>query len=299
MQRLLALSAVACLLLAGRPSTSPAAATDVVVLVRASEAQGGVATRLGTQFAWPGALDRAPAARTRFGALAPRLVRINATTDGFPGLPLVMPAGITQGDWDFSNLDAIVNDIRGAGGQVVLDIAYAPQWMWDCATGTIRDPTLGEFAAYIARVVSYYNVGSFVAEDGRTIINPAGTANRIVYWELWNEPDQRTLGCPPMGNPNISPDQYVTMWNASVAAMLAIDPSIKLVGPSTSSAVTTTVPDYLPTLMSGAAHKPDVVSFHAYGGWDNSQTDRFLFDGDGGCCGLAGIESGVAQGQVI
>jgi hypothetical protein len=39
------------------------------------------------------------------------------------------------------------------------------------------------------------------------------------------------------------------------------------------------------------------VSFHAYGGWHNSQSDRFLFDGDGGCCGVAGIERGLAQVQ--
>jgi len=291
------LLSIACLVLAGLAVTRPGrAATEVVVSVRASAAEGELTTRLGTQFAWPGSLDRAAGSRVRFDDLAPPFVRINATTDGLPGLPLVMPAGVTQGDWSFTNLDAIVNDARGAGAQVVLDIAYAPQWMWDCSTGAIRDASFAEFAAYMRRVVSYYNVGSFVAEDGSTITNPAGTGNRIGYWELWNEPDQRTLGCPPNGNPNISPDQYVAMWNVTVPAMLAVDPGIKLIGPATSSAVPN-LPGYLPALIANATRKPDVVSFHAYGGWGNTQTDRFFFDGDGGCCGIPGIERGLAQVQ--
>jgi hypothetical protein len=297
MKRLLTLASIACLVLAGLVMTrsAPAASSDVVIGVHASASEGELVTRIGTQFAWPGALDRATESRGRFDGLAPPLVRINATTDGLPGLPLVMPAGVTRGDWNFGNLDAIVNDVRAEGGRVVLDIAYAPQWMWDCSTGIIRDATFAEFATYMTRVVSYYNVGSFVAEDGSTITNPAGTTNRIGYWELWNEPDQRTLGCPPGGNPNISPDQYVAMWNASVPAMLAVDPAIKLIGPATSSAVPNNVPDYVPALIANASRKPDVVSFHAYGGWHNSQSDRFLFDGDGGCCGIAGIERGLAQ----
>ncbi|TMC47068.1 MAG: glycoside hydrolase family 5 protein [Chloroflexi bacterium] len=298
MQRLLTLLSIACLVAVGLAVTRPGrAATDVVITVRASSAEGTLATRLGTQFAWPGSLDRAAGSRGRFNALAPGLVRINATTDGVPGLPLVMPAGITKGDWNFANLDAIVNDVRAAGGLVVLDIAYAPQWMWDCSTGAIRDTTFAEFASYMARVVSYYSLGSFVAEDGTTITNPAGTANRIGYWEVWNEPDQRALGCPPGGNPNINTDQYVAMWNASVPAMLAVDPAIKLVGPATSSAMPISAPDFLGALLANAKHKPDVVSFHAYGGWHNAQTDRFFFDGDTGCCGIAGIERGLIAVQ--
>jgi len=298
MQRLLTFLSIACLVAAALAVTRPGrAATDVVITVRGSVAEGALTTRLGTQFAWPGSLDRAAATRGRFDGLAPALVRINATTDGVPGLPLVMPAGITKGDWSFGNLDAIVNDVRGAGGLVVLDIAYAPQWMWDCSAGAIRDTSFAEFATYMARVVSYYNLGSFIAEDGTTITNPAGTANRIGYWELWNEPDQRTLGCPPLGNPNITAEQYVAMWNASVSAMLAVDPAIKLVGPSTSSAMPSNVPDYLAALVAGATHKPDIVSFHAYGGWHNAQSDRFFFDGDVECCGIAGIERGLAAVQ--
>jgi hypothetical protein len=270
----------------------PAGAT---VSIDAARVSGSLRTRLGTQFVWPGALEIG-AARQRFNSLAPPLVRINATTVGYPDLPLVLPAGVVQGDWNFENLDSIVDDIHRGGGQVVLTIAYAPFWMWNCSTGTIRDPTFSEFATYAARLVAYYNRGSFVAENGRTIGNPAGSANRIDYWELWNEPDQQGEACF-RSHPNLSVPQYVTMWNAASAKMLAIDPTIKLVGPTTANAITRHVPDYLPALMAGASRRPDIVSFHAYGGWKNSQSDDVLFSGERGCCGIDTIDRGIDQVQ--
>jgi hypothetical protein len=276
-----------------RPSPSPPAAADIVV--DAGAAAGTIRTALGTQFVWPGGLDVGDA-RTHFNSLAPALVRINATTVGAPELPLVLPAGIVRGDWDFRNLDSIINEIRAAGGEVVLTVAYAPQWMWNCATGGLRDPTFREFAAYVARLVGYYNAGGFVAEDGRFIANPAGKAGRIAYWELWNEPDQPSSGCTTVTTAptsSLSVWQYLAMWNVTAERMLAVDPALKLVGPTTSSAITPRAPDYVPTLMASAARKPDVLSFHGYGGWKNSQSDQFLFEGQQGCCGLDGIVRGV------
>lgn len=277
--------------LIGRTADTP---TGIVVSVDASSSVGTIGTRLGTQFVWPGGLDRAAGARARFEALAAPLVRINATT--FGPAP-VLPAGRVRGDWDFASLDSIVNDIRGAGGEVVLAVAYAPEWLWNCDTSTVRDASFAEFGDYMARLVAYYNRGSFVAENGRRIDDPAGVANRISYWELWNEPDQ-LKGCPPSGN-HLSPAAYVAMWNGTVPRMLAVDPTIKLIGPAISQAVTTSVPDYIPALLEGAARKPDAISFHGYGGWLNSQNDRFLFDGANGRFGLDAIERGVASVRAL
>lgn len=281
-------SAVVALgLVASRP-----VAPDVpaAVTVDAAAEAGTINTRLGTQFVWPGTLDRSAGARTRFGELAPRLVRINATTIG--ARP-VLPAGITKGDWSFSDLDSIVADVVRGGSDVVLTVAYAPLWMWDCGAGAVRDPTFGEFGDYMGRLVAYYNTGSFLAEDGRVITNPAGRANRIAYWELWNEPDLLE-GCPPAGN-KLSVSEYVAMWNGTAPKMLAVDASIKLVGPATAHGTTANTPDYIPALLSGARRKPDILSFHGYGGWLNSQSDRFLFAGQNGSFGLDAIERGLAR----
>jgi hypothetical protein len=277
-------AAVACGLIGGQPPPS----AEARIAVDVSREIGRMTTRLGTQFVWPGGLDRAAGTRPLFGALAPPVVRINVTTIGSPAL---MPGGAKQGDWRFDYLDAMVNDIRLARGEVLLTIAYAPDWMWDCSRRTIRDPTFAEFGAYMARLVAYYNAGSFRAEDGRTIRNPSGLTNRITFWEMWNEPDLSTPDCAPQGN-HLTTAQYVAMWNATVPRMLAVDPAIKLLGPSTSSAVQ--FPEYVPALMAGAIRKPDAISFHGYGGWRNSQTDRLVFDGTSDCCGVDAIVRGVA-----
>jgi hypothetical protein len=291
----LVVAAIVCLTCVGAVTAGKRAPpADVTVAVDGGREIGTLQTRLGTQFVWPGGLDRAQA-RSAFNALAPPLVRINATTVGYPDLPLVLPAGVRQGDWNFENLDSIVNDIRMSGGQIVLTVAYAPYWMWICPKGEIRDSTFREFASYMKRLVGYYNAGSFTAEDGRTITNPAGTSNRIGYWELWNEPDLPAEACLSSGHPNISVSQYVAMWNAATASMLAVDPTIKLVGPATANAVTRHIPDYLPALMAGAVRRPDIVSFHGYGGWLNTQSDDMLFAGDRTCCGLDTIERGIER----
>jgi hypothetical protein len=259
------------------------------VTVDARSSNGVSGLRLGTQFVWPGTLDGGVGTRARFDALAAPLVRVNAAA--FGTVP-VLPAGIARGDWDFTSLNSIVEDVRRGGGAVVLTVAYAPEWMWDCRVAAIRDQTFGEFGEYMARLVAYFNRGSFVAEDGRPVVNPAGLEHRIGYWELWNEPDQ-LAGCPPAGN-RITPAEYVAMWNGAVPRMLAIDPTIKVIGPATAQAVTASRPDYIPALLDGAVHKPDVISFHAYGGWSNSQSDRFLLDGLDGRFGLPAIAQGIA-----
>lgn len=294
---LLGIAAVLCAALAvGIIASTPAApAGDVVVTVNATSASGTIAARLGTQFVWPGSLDHATGTRERFGSLAPPLVRINATP---LGTHPVLPAGMRQGDWNFENLDSMVNDIRRGGGSVVLTVAFPPGWIWTCRAGATGDRTFGTFGDYMARLVAYYNHGSFVAENGRTITNAAGVANRIEHWELWNEPDQ-FKGCEADGSNHLSPSDYVLMWNGTVPKMLAVDPTIKLIGPAVAHAITKNAPDYIPALLAGAVRKPDAISFHGYGGWLNSQTDRFLFDGEGSGFGLEGIERGLKRVKAL
>jgi hypothetical protein len=252
------------------------------VTVDASERFGTLRTELDTQIKYPRSLDQATGTRSLFRAFAAPRIRINATADGccWPGGPApMMPAGLVQGSWDFSSLDSVINDITAARAETMLNIFQAPEWMWDCTTRTIRDQTFGEFGDYMARLVAYYNQGSFVAEDGRTIVNPAGRANRISYWELWNEPDLSSIACLPDPAPNITAPQYVAMWNTTTAKMLAVDSSIKLLGPATDAS------GYVTALIAGAARKPDALSFHGYGGWLVSQSDQFLFDSIGDIVG--------------
>lgn len=84
--------------------------------------------------------------------------------------------------------------------------------------------------------------------------------------------------------------EYTRMWNVVAPAMKAVDPTIKLTGPTISNAgslanldtVTTAVTtgpndtswqsyaDYIPTLLASANPKPDAITFHAYGDYQGS-----------------------------
>jgi hypothetical protein len=271
-------AAVAILLLSAATLVASGESTTagpVRVTVDASVRFGTLRTELDTQTKYPSSLNQAPGTRPLLRALGAPRIRINATADGccWPGGPAPMiPAGLVEGSWDFSSLDSVVSDITAAHADTVLNIFEAPEWMWDCTRRTIRDRTFGEFSDYMARLVAYYNQGSFVAEDGRTITNPAGVANRITYWELWNEPDLPSIACLPDRAPNITAAEYVAMWNATTAKMLAVDGSIRLLGPATDAF------GYVTALIAGATRKPDALSYHGYGGWLVSQSDQFMFD---------------------
>jgi hypothetical protein len=210
-------------------------------------------------------------------------------------------------------MDSMVNSVKAAGTMPVMNVRYAPDPMYTCSTfgqpGTLRDQTYGVFSDYMANLVRYYNLGSFTMPQGGTRTNPAGTANKITWWEIWNEPDYPWENpCTGDGtNPIVNPSQYVALWNATATKMKAVDPTIKLVGPAPSnhpSLVSGTLhdsTDYVPLLLANSSIKPDAISFHGYGGWDNAQSDRLLFDGSGGggiradIDGLADIKSWIAQ----
>jgi hypothetical protein len=309
---LVALGILAALL----PRHKTQAATLATVTV--GSASGGVMqTQLSTNNVWSGMLDQAPGAPTEFNALHDPLVRIHVGDDGGNQ---AMPE-INKGKWanpgnsffvaesrPFENLDALVTDSFKSGQAPLMNIKFAPDWMWSCypkslgvnnkqGAGSIDDTTFAPFAQYMARLVSYYNKGSMTTEAGTVITNPYGTSHRITYWELWNEPDLNIeTPCAPPNGLGITPAQYVTMWNAVTAAMLAVDPTLQFVGPATSGGQfgSTSYNDYVTDLMSGATVAPAAISFHGYGYWSNSVTDQTIFDGDStGAGGITNITQDV------
>lgn len=274
-----------------------ASTPTATISVKGTSATGILHTQLSTNNVWSGEINQAPGAQARLNALHAPLVRIHVGDDGWPE---AMPE-VIYNNWDFSALNTLVNNVRATGGYPLMNIKFAPDWMWTCKSfggvGTIKDLTFNTFAKYMVRLVSYYNKGSMTTETGQVITNPAGTNNRIAYWEIWNEPDfSNETPCHPADwSAALTPKAYVTMWNAVVPQMRAIDPTLKLVGPATANVDTGYTPEYIPTLMASATYKPDVVSFHGYGGWDNSQGDLEIFDGGSDTDGLAYIVNGVDQ----
>jgi hypothetical protein len=134
--------------------------------------------------------------------------------------------------------------------------------------------TFNEFADYVARLVGWYNAGGFTDEQGK--FRASGRQGTVHVWELWNEPDESSENpCHPAGGgPALRPNEYVALWNSVVPKMLAVDPTLKIVGPATANPRA----DYLEALVAGAVHPPDALSYHAYAAFDNGASDRDLFD---------------------
>jgi len=282
-----------------------AASTTAVTISIANTSVGSFSTQISSNNVYAGLVDDTPAGKSNMAALDLSLVRIHAGDDGTN--PPALPEN-TKGQWDFSSLDILVNDETSYGREPFMNIKFAPDWMWTCSSfgqpGTVVDQTFQTYADYMARLVSYYNKGSMTTESGKVITNPAGTKNRMTYWEPWNEPDlNNETPCAPPSGYGLSPAQYLTMWNAVTPKMLAVDPTLKLVGPATANGQvgsgTGADNEYIKTLMAGAQVKPSVLSFHGYGYWDNTVSDKWIFDGDGSPGPNGGIDDIVAAAQSV
>lgn len=284
-------------------SQAARASSGTTITVDASSAVGVDKTNLSTQLVYHGVVEGLPNGQAQLNALHMPMIRIHTGSDAtYAGYGPELPEGLTKGAWSFAELDQLVSDARTAGALPILNVRYAPNWMWTCTknfagdssgVGGLADPTYNTFADYMARLVSYYNKGSMLTENGTTIVNPAGTSHRIDNWELWNEPDLSNEDpCHPASwGPALSAQEYTKMWNVVAPKMRAVDPTVQLIGPTTANPnEPTTAPadDYFATLMANANPKPNALSFHVYGWFDNAVTDQIMFDGDGtssNCCG--------------
>jgi hypothetical protein len=268
---------------------------------------GTMQTQLSTNIVtWGSDFTQIPNAQTELNALQAPLVRLHVGDDGGPAMP-----EINQGSWDMTTLNTMISDVYASSQQPMVNIKFAPDWMWTCypnsigvkgtqGAGSVTDLTFNTFAQYMARLVSYYNKGSLTEENGTVLTNPSGTSHKVTYWELWNEPDlNNETPCAPSNGVGITYTQYTTMWNAVTTAMLAIDPTIKFIGPATAGSQfgssTTTGNQYIDYLMANGTVKPTAVSIHGYGYWANGVPDKYFFDGDGtsGGGGITDMVSGV------
>ena len=233
-----------------KDSSFAAGAATVIV---SNNSTGTIQTQLSTNNVWAGSVDSAPGGQSKLNALNAPLIRLHVGDDGGAQ---AMPE-IRTNQWantgesqPFQNLDNLVNNVFASGQEPLMNFKFAPDFMWACypnsvgasanqtqGSGAVKDLTFAPFAQYMARIVSYYNKGSMLTETGITITNPIGTSHKITWWELWNEPDlNNETPCAPSTGNGLTYQQYTTMWNAATQAMLAVDPTLKFVGPATAAA---------------------------------------------------------------
>jgi hypothetical protein len=196
-----------------------------------------------------------PGATAPLTNLGPQHVRLQAVSQG---VPQTSPT-----TWDFTKLDAVANPVfASADHSPEFQIAVAPTFMYD-ANHKLIDLTFQQFADYSAQLVRYYNTGGFTAPDGT---HKSSAGYPITYWGIFNEPNLN----------NLTASEYTDLYNKTVPAMQAVDPSIKLVAVELSDFNSENT-KMIPTFVNNVTAQVDVVATHFYSSCNQKDTDSQLF----------------------
>lgn len=213
--------------------------------------------------------DHSTTEPAQFSLLAAQHARIQVLSGG--GSPWVANTGAAS-DWDFTILDETVQPVLGATDHSPeFQIAGTPSFFTLTSPLSPNDPNLQLFVTYAQNLVRYYNTGGFTW--GKTQFK-SPSSYPITWWGIYNEYN---------GN-GMTPADYVTLYNAVVPAMLAVDPTIKL------SALELSDYDYevgdprnnLPTFVApvnqgGVNAQVNVASTHFYSSCNQTDSDTYIF----------------------
>ncbi|MFZ0662166.1 MAG: hypothetical protein WAM66_05695 [Acidobacteriaceae bacterium] len=202
--------------------------------------------------------ETTPGAATLLGNLGPQHVRMQILSQAIPET--------AARTWDFTMADASVQPILGVGDHSPeFQIATAPAFMYTSGTpsqGDFTDATYQQFADYAANLVRYYNKGGFTV--GTTLYKSA-SAYPITWWGIYNEPNYN----------NVTPEEYVTMYNTVVPAMQAVDQSLHFVALELGDAQGVDE-NYLPTFVANVTAQVDALGTHFYSSCNQMDTDSQL-----------------------
>jgi hypothetical protein len=187
-----------------------------------------------------------PEIPTLLDALNPHHIRVQVIDQSIPQK--------AANQWDFTALDRQLQPIlTAADHSPEIQLAAAPAFLYRSKTHFVTARFIAGYAAYCAGMVRHYNA--------------PGNPHPIQYWGILNEPNYF----------HISPSEYVALYNAAVPAMLAVDPSLKLIAlelggePSDERR-------YLPAFANGVRAQVDILGLHLYSSCDRLQPDQALFD---------------------
>jgi hypothetical protein len=192
-------------------------------------------------------------------------IRLQGVSQGVPqGAALS-----TSTSWDFSILDAITQPVLSVGDHSPeFQIAKAPPFMYenDDSSNNFQDLTFQQFAGYAQNLVQYYSAGGFSA-NGQSYVSPAYPNDTVTWWGIYNEPNI---------NNNLTPQQYVTMYNTLVPAMQAANPKLKFAAVELAD-FQNQVQDWIPTFVGGVTAQVDALATHFYSTCDQTTDDATVF----------------------
>lgn len=218
-------------------------------------------------------------------------------------IPAMLPPTAGSTSWDFTAMDAVTVPFLGIsrGLEPVFCIPETPRWLHESyqpadadfqsvlhgtksidydgltlrelkeaqsalaqsfKTGLL-DPTGVQLGAYYARIVSWYTQGGFVDENGRH--HRSNHFFELPWWEVLNEVQWE-----------MSPQQYVAIYDAVVSAIRKVSPSTRFVGlalgpvglPGSEGPARDSNIKFFEYFLDPANHRPgtplDMVSYHFY-----------------------------------
>jgi hypothetical protein len=171
---------------------------------------------------------------------------------------------------NFPYLDGVVAPVHSVvDHSPEFQIAKGPAFMYD-ANGKLVDQGIQIYSQYAANLVSYYNQGGFT-DAGGTFHQPSASqypnGSKITYWGIYNEPNINNLSAP----------QYVSLYNATVPAMQAVDPTIKFLAVELADGWDEPE-QFLAGVVPGLTAQVDILATHFYATCNQSDTDQTVFD---------------------
>jgi len=180
-----------------------------------------------------------------FEAMSPSMTfGTTRSWDAWPNLDW-SDANPSAGVYDFTSLDAFIAMNQARGADIIYTFGRTP--LWASSQPTAPGPYgLGECAPP-ANMSSWDDYVTAVATHA---------ADRIKYWELWNEPEYANFYCGDIPT-------LVTMAQHASRIVKGIDPTALILSPGVSGGLAG--PAWLGTFLSdGAAASVDVIAFHGY-----------------------------------
>jgi hypothetical protein len=199
-----------------------------------------------------------PMATMPLGNLLPQHVRLQPVSGGVPEK--------ADQSWDFSMLDAILNPVIGvADKSPELQLATAPAWM-DDSNGFLLSSHFSDFAAYSANMVSYYNTSAGF-HDSHGVNHAHSPLTPIIYWGIFNEPNFN----------GVDSTQYTLLYNMTVPAMRAVDPTIKFAAVELGDYQGLAQQYDLAKFVNGVSAQVDIFATHFYSTCNQIDSDSKLF----------------------
>lgn len=201
-----------------------------------------------------GDFESFPGAVVPLAALEPQHIRIQSGSDGNPQT--------SPSTWDFTDLDAATQPVLTVGDHSPeFQLGQGPAFMYT-AGGALLDTTFQQFAVYASEIVQYYNAGGFTAPDGH---HASPSAAPITWWGIYNEPNIN----------NLTAGQDAALYNATVPAMQAVDPSLRFVAGEVTGDLYT-IQNYLPGALGGIHARVDAVAIHLYSMCNQATSDALV-----------------------